>query len=128
MSVRILIVDDHEVLREGVKSFLSRSRPDWEICGEATDGDEGIRCAQELEPDLIILDVTMPRMNGFEALSRMRQLGLRTPVLIFTTHRLAADVPKVGAQGYVLKSEAAHQLVLAIDTLLVGGTFFGAAP
>lgn len=131
MSARILIVDDHEVLREGLRSLLAKSRPDWNICGEATDGEQAIQQVQELKPDLVILDITMPRMSGLEASSRMRKLGLRTPHLIFTTHdseRLEIEVRKAGAQGYVVKSQAARDLVQAIDALLAGGTFFGAPP
>ena len=129
MSIRILVVDDHEVLREGIRSLLGRLRPAWEICGEATDGDEAIQMAQEMTPDVILMDITMPRLSGLEASSRIRtQLGLSIPILIFTTHesdRLFADVREVGAQGYVLKSQAGKNLILAIDTILAGGTFFG---
>ena len=131
MSARILIVDDHEVLREGLRSLLAKSRPDWEVCGEATDGEQAIQSVQELKPDLVILDITMPRVSGLEASSRMRKLRLDVPVLIFTTHhseRLEIEVRKAGAQGYVLKSQAARDLVQAIDTILAGGTFFGAPP
>ena len=131
MSARILIVDDHEVLREGLKSLLAKSRPDFTICGEATDGEQAIQLVRELKPDLVILDITMPRMSGLEASSRMRKLRLDVPVLIFTTHhseRLNTEVRKAGAQGYVLKSQAARDLVQAIDTILSGGTFFGAPP
>lgn len=128
MSARILIVDDHEVLREGLKSLLAKLRPDWIICGEATDGKEAIQVAQELKPDLMILDITMPHLSGFEAAAQMRSSGMIFPILIFTTHqseRLAADVQQAGAQGYVLKSQAARDLVLAIDALLAGGAFWG---
>jgi DNA-binding NarL/FixJ family response regulator len=131
MSVRIVIVDDHEVLREGVRSLLAKLRPDWTICGEATDGDEAIQLAQELRPDLVILDITMPRLSGLEAAAHMRKLRFTFPILIFTTHqseRLSADVRESGAQGYVLKSQAARNLVMAIDALLAGGTFFGTPP
>jgi DNA-binding NarL/FixJ family response regulator len=131
MNARILIADDHEVLREGLKSLLAKSRPDWEICGEATNGDEAIRYVQEQKPDLLVLDITMPGLSGLEASQHIRKLGVRVPVLIFTTHhsdRLSLEVQQAGAQGYVLKSQAARNLVLAIDTLLAGGTFFGAPP
>jgi DNA-binding NarL/FixJ family response regulator len=127
MNVRILIVDDHEVLREGLKSLLAKLRPDWTICGEATDGDEAIQLARDLRPDLVILDITMPRLSGLEAAAQMRKLRFTFPILIFRTHqseRLTADVRDSGAQGYVLKSQAAHNLVFAIDALLAGGTFF----
>ncbi len=128
MTTRILIVDDHEIVQEGLRSPLAKARPDWEICGEATDGQQAIGFARELKPDLVILDITMPRMSGLEASLRMRKLGLTVPILIFTTHdseRLATEVRHVGAQGYVLKSQAVHHLVHAIDAILAGGTFFG---
>ena len=129
--MRILIVDDHEIVREGLRSHLAKSRPEWEICGEAMDGEQAIQLTRELKPDIVILDITMPRMSGLEASSRMRKLGFNAPVLIFTTHdsaRLATEVRQAGAQGYVLKSQAVRDLVQAIDTLHAGGTFFGAPP
>lgn len=128
MAVRILMVDDHEILREGVRSLLAKFRPDWEICGEAADGDEAISLARKLKPDIIILDITMPKMSGLEACTRMRKAGMKVPVLIFTTHKsetLDSEVRRAGAQGYVLKSQAARSLVAAIDEILAGGTFFG---
>lgn len=131
MKARILLVDDHEVLREGLKSLLANARPEWEICGEATDGAQAIQLVTELQPDLVILDISMPVMSGLEAASQMRRKGINVPLLIFTTHesdRLAVDVRKVGAQGYVLKSQAARDLVQAMDALLGGGTFFGGPP
>lgn len=130
MKTGIVIVDDHEVLREGVKALLAKSRPDLKVCGEAMDGVEAVEIAQTRQPDLLILDITMPRMSGLEAAARIRDLGLKVPVLIFTTHdseRLETEVRKAGAQGYVLKSQAGRDLVLAIDTILAGGSFFGAA-
>lgn len=131
MKARILLVDDHEVLREGLKSLLAKARPEWEISGEATDGAQAIQLVTELKPDLVILDISMPVMSGLEAASQMRKKGINVPLLIFTTHesdRLEGDVRKVGAQGYVLKSQAARNLVQAMDALLGGGTFFGAPP
>lgn len=131
MKARILLVDDHEVLREGLKSLLAKARPDWEICGEATDGAQAMRLVTECNPDLVILDISMPVMSGLEAATQMRKKGINVPLLIFTTHesdRLETEVRKVGAQGYVLKSQAARNLVQAMDALLGGGTFFGAPP
>lgn len=128
MEARILLVDDHEVLREGLKSLLAKARPEWQVCGEATDGAQAVELVSELQPDIVILDISMPVMSGMEAAGVIRKKGINTPFLIFTTHdseRLEAEVRKVGAQGYVLKSQAARNLVLAIDALLSGGTFFG---
>ena len=128
MSVKILIVDDHEVVREGVRIIINRARQDWEICGEATNGKEAIEAAARLKPDIILLDITMPEMNGFDAASRIFGRGLGGQILIFTMHEsgeLTRDARQVGARGYVTKSDAARDLVLAIETLLSGGTFFG---
>jgi len=127
MKARILIVDDHEVLREGLKSLLARLRPEWEICGEACDGEQAIEFVRKQRPDIVILDITIPGISGLEALSQMRKLGLQSPVLIFTIHyseHLAIEVRKAGAQGYVLKSHAARKLVMAIDAILAGGSFY----
>jgi DNA-binding NarL/FixJ family response regulator len=128
MPIKILLVDDHEVLREGVRAILKRARPQWEICGEASSGVEAIEATKRLKPDIVLLDITMPEMSGLEAASRITALGLNARILIFTMHEsgeLANDARRVGALGYVSKSDASRQLVLAIETLLSGGTFFG---
>jgi DNA-binding NarL/FixJ family response regulator len=127
MAAKILIVDDHDVVRQGVRSIISRARPHWEICGEASDGQEAVRAALDLKPDVVVLDVTMPVMNGLEAASRIVKKGAGSRVLILTMHeseRLYADVREVGAHGYVQKSQAGRDLIRAIDILLAGGTFF----
>ena len=131
MKAKILIADDHEIVRQGMKSLLSSARPEWEICGEAKDGNRAVEAARDLRPDIAVLDITMPGMNGLEAAARMRKLGVTCPILMFTMHessRLGTDVRRVGAQGYVVKSQAARDLVIAIDALLAGGTFFGTPP
>jgi DNA-binding NarL/FixJ family response regulator len=128
MSARILIVDDHEVVREGVRIIINRARREWEICGEATNGQEAIEAAARLKPDIILLDITMPVMSGLDAATRIARLGLTSQILIFTMHEsgeLTHDARRVGARGYVTKSDAARDLVVAIETLLSGGTFFG---
>jgi DNA-binding NarL/FixJ family response regulator len=128
MPVKILVVDDHEIVRQGIRSLLMRSRPEWEICGEATNGRDAIEAVRNLKPDVVILDVTMPVMSGLEAAQQIRKLGVATRILIFTMHeskRLAGEVREVGAHGVVLKVQAARDLIQAIDALLAGGTFFG---
>jgi DNA-binding NarL/FixJ family response regulator len=125
MSARILVADDHEVVRQGIRAIL-QARPDWEICGEAVDGREAIRLAKQLQPDVIIMDITMPHMSGLEASQEIARLQL-SRVLIFTMHEsksLAPSVRKAGAHGYVVKSRAARDLIEALDRLLGGGTFF----
>jgi DNA-binding NarL/FixJ family response regulator len=126
MSARILIADDHEVVRQGIRAIL-QARPDWQICGEAVNGREAISLTKELNPDVVIMDITMPHMSGLEASQEIAKLQLPSRVLIFTMHEsksLAPSVRKAGAQGYVVKSRAAQDLIDALDRLLGGGTFF----
>jgi DNA-binding NarL/FixJ family response regulator len=128
MSARILIVDDHEVIRQGVRSVLMRARPEWEICGEASDGKQAIKAVLRLKPDVVILDVTMPTMSGLQAAPQIARLAKDCRILIFTMHeseRMASDVRALGAHGYVQKSQAGRDLIVAIEALLAGGTFFG---
>jgi DNA-binding NarL/FixJ family response regulator len=130
MSTKILIVDDHDVVRHGLRTFLA-VRPDWEICGEARTGQEAIEAVASLKPDLAILDITMPGMSGLEAASRIRALGTPIRILIFTMHespRIAMDVNEAGAHGFVQKSQASRDLILAVERLLAGDTFFGQGP
>ena len=127
MATRILLVDDHEIVREGIRTLITRSRPEWEICGEARDGEEALVAVRALRPDVVILDITMPKMSGLEAAPRIAKLGLGCRVLMFTMHdsdRLSTEVRQAAAQGLVLKSQAARDLVRAVDRLLDGGTFF----
>ncbi len=126
MAVKILIADDHEIVRQGIRRVLE-VKPEWEICGEASNGQEAVRMAQELSPDIIIMDVTMPVMSGFEAADEISRLPLGSRVLFFTMHdsgSMAGSVRKSGAHGYVVKSRAAQDLVQALERLLRGGTFF----
>lgn len=128
MSARILIVDDHEIVREGIRTLIVRSRRDWEICGEASDGEQAVGAIMALKPDVVILDITMPKLSGLEAASQIAGLGLNCRVLMFTMHeseRLGSEVRQANAQGFVLKSQAARDLIRAVDCLLGGGTFFG---
>ena len=129
MAAKILIVDDHEVVREGIRNLITRTRPQWEICGEAVNAQDAIEAARTLNPDVTVLDITMPGMSGLEAASAIVAAGSR--VLIFTMHEsghLAAEVFQAGAQGFVLKSQAGKDLIRAIERVLVGGTFFGSEP
>jgi len=126
--MKILIVDDHEIVREGVRTLLAKSRPEWDICGEARNGRDAIAAARDLRPDLVVMDISMPGLSGLEVVPRLRELGINSLVLMFTMHessRLGSEARRAGAQGYVLKSQAAFDLVRAIDTLLAGGTFYG---
>jgi DNA-binding NarL/FixJ family response regulator len=127
MESKILIVDDHEVVRQGIRTIL-RARPQWEVCGEAVNGRDAIEKARRLDPDVIIMDITMPEMSGIEATREISKLKLRASVLVFTMHEsknLASTVREAGARGFVLKSHAARDLLDALEALMSGGTFFG---
>src|ERR1700733_15398291 len=128
MLPRILIADDHEIVREGVSTLITRARPDWHICGHATNGKETINAAMTLGPDVIILDITMPGLSGLEAAQKILELGTGCRIVMFTMHEsesLESEVRGAGAHGFVLKSQAAQNLIVAIETLLSGGTFYG---
>ena len=128
MPIRILIVDDHEIVRQGVRTLLANNRPHWQVCGEARDGREAILLAAELKPDAIILDVTMPVMGGLNAAQVILEADRDAKVLIFTmqeSRTLSKLVQQSGAHGFVLKSQAARDLIVALDKVLAGGTFFG---
>jgi DNA-binding NarL/FixJ family response regulator len=127
MTHRILIADDHEIVREGIRTLINRSRPEWEICGEAGTGEEAIEAVRTLKPEVVILDITMPKMSGLAAAPRIAKLGLGCRVLMFTMHdseRLSTEVRQAQAQGLVLKSQAARDLIRAIERVLAGETFF----
>src|ERR1700737_1299694 len=109
MPARILLVDDHEIVREGIRTLIARSRPEWEICGEAKNGEEALEAVKALKPDVVILDITMPKMSGLEAAPQIAKLGLGCRVLMFTMHeseRLTSDVRQAEPQGLVLKLKA----------------------
>jgi DNA-binding NarL/FixJ family response regulator len=126
IMLRVLIADDHAAVRKGVCTILSQ-RLDIEVCGEAENGREAIEKAKALDPDLIILDVTMPVLSGFEAAREIRKVLPKTPVLILTMHRsrqLIEEAKKLGLNGYVAKTQATETLLQAVDTVLAGGTFY----
>ena len=123
---RILVVDDHPPFRHMLRSFLELN-PNWEVCGEASDGWEAIKRTTELHPDIIIMDLDMPKLNGLEATRRIHELLPSARILILTFHENSI-LPKIaqesGAQGYVLKSETFDVLTRAIETLGSTDMFF----
>ncbi len=127
MSVlRILIADDHEVARKGIRSLLE-SHAGWEVCGEAGDGRDAVECASRLKPDVLLLDIGMPNLNGLDA---ARQILATTPearILILTVHdseQMVREVLAVGARGFLLKSDAGRDLLAAVEALQHRQTFF----
>jgi DNA-binding NarL/FixJ family response regulator len=121
-----LIADDHEIVRKGICSILE-SRKNIDICGEASNGQDAVEKASQLNPDLIILDVTMPNLDGFAAARQIRTFLPEVPILILSMHAghsVVREAQQAGAQGFVSKSEAGHVLLKAVDAVLQGQTFF----
>jgi DNA-binding NarL/FixJ family response regulator len=119
-KVRIVIAEDHTILREGLKSLLS-SNPDFEIIGEAEDGREAIRCVEKFKPDLILMDLSMPRINGLDAIKEIKKRFSETKILVLTVHKTEEYILatlKSGADGYILKDSTHAELVLAVKNVL----------
>jgi DNA-binding NarL/FixJ family response regulator len=125
-SVRILIADDHELFRRGLAAELTQV-PGWVVAGEASNGRDAVELAAALRPELVVLDLTMPELNGLEAARKIISANPAARVLILTAHeseQLVREVLSAGAQGYVLKSDAGRILIAALQSLLDGRSFF----
>lgn len=122
MSIRILLVDDHTLFRSGLKALLSR-QADFEVVGEASDGLEGVKLAEQLKPDLVLLDLDMPVMNGTEALAQMLAINRDLPVVMLTVSEDAEDLKEafvLGARGYLVKNIDAEYLVNSVRQVVAG--------
>lgn len=124
--LRILIADDHEVARHGIRALLE-GHAGWDICAEAKDGREAVELASTVSPDLILLDIGMPNLNGLEAARQILASSPDTPILILTMHdseQVVREVLRAGARGFLLKSDAGRDLVAAVEALQMKRTFF----
>ncbi len=118
-SLRILIADDHDLMRRGIKGMLV-SRSGWEVCGEASTGREAVKLAGEMKPDIAILDISMPDLNGVDAAKRIRKESPNTEILILSMHysdQLIRDILEAGVRGYIVKSDSDRDLIIAVETL-----------
>ena len=125
MTIRILLVDDHPIVRQGLKTLLE-GHSGWEVIGEASDGAEAVEKAKDLSPDVMVLDVTMPRMNGLEACRLLRQECPGLEILFVTQHdspQMMREALRCGALGYVIKSNAPRDLLAAVDAVSRHRTF-----
>jgi DNA-binding NarL/FixJ family response regulator len=123
---RILLVDDHEVVRRGLRALLE-THPGWVVCGEAADGRTAVSLARTLAPHVVVMDLTMPELNGLEATRQILDKAGQVQVLILSMHeseQFVREVLGAGARGYVLKSDAGRDLIAAVETLLQGKPFF----
>jgi len=118
-KLRILIADDHEVIRHGVRAMIEKEAG-WEVCGEAVDGRKAVALAEKLKPDVVVLDLGMPELNGLDAARQIKRAHSKTEVLIFTgeeSDQVIHDVFATGARSYILKSDLGQHLVAAIRAL-----------
>jgi DNA-binding NarL/FixJ family response regulator len=126
MKLRILIADDHEVVRRGLCTLL-QAHEGWEICGEAKDGREAVEMAKQLKPDVVILDVGMPNLNGLAAARQVAQQDANQKIIVLTitdSDQVIREALDAGARGFVLKSDAARDLVSAVEALQRNRMFF----
>lgn len=124
-KIRVLLVDDHAVLRAGLRALLA-GEPDMEVVGEATDGEDALVQTVRLHPDVVVMDIAMPRLNGLDAIRRLRELGQPCKVLVLTMHaeeQYLLQVLRAGGSGYVLKASADTELMEAIRTVHRGEAF-----
>lgn len=123
---RVLIADDHEVVRRGIREMLQQNSH-LEVCGEASDGREAVKMAAELKPNIVIIDIGMPQLNGLEATRQIVRQNPAVKVLVLTMHeseQIVREVLAAGARGYLLKSDAGRDLIAALDAIAGRKTFF----
>jgi DNA-binding NarL/FixJ family response regulator len=126
MGLRILVADDHDLMRRGLRSMLE-THPGWEICGEAHTGAEAVAKVQELKPNVAIIDISMPEMDGLEASRQIRKESPKTEILLLSMHysdQLIRDILEAGVRGFVVKSDSDRDLVLAVEALANHKPFF----
>jgi DNA-binding NarL/FixJ family response regulator len=126
MSLRILVADDHDLMRLGIRALLA-AHEGWEVCGEARNGREAIAKTEQLKPDIAILDISMPEMNGLEAARRIRKIHPATEVLILSVHysdQLIREIVSAGARGFLVKGDSERDLITAIEALSKHKSFF----
>jgi two-component system response regulator NreC len=124
MRIRVLLVDDHLMMRQGLKTLLEREGVD--VVGEAADGREAIRLARQLRPDVAVVDLVMPLLNGIDAAREINKVSRKTKTILLTMHtedRYVIEALKAGVKGYVLKTQAASDLVVAISQVFEGTTY-----
>lgn len=120
MPIRVLLVDDHELVRKGIKALFNGSS-DWHICGEAANGKEAVEKAVNLNPDLILMDISMPVMNGIEATKQIRKLRPHAKIVMLTMHdspQIAAQTKQAGADACLVKSGGVEELLHSVSAIM----------
>ena len=117
MTTRILIVDDHEVVRMGIRLLFSNNGP-LQVCGEAEDGPDALEKVLELAPDVVILDLTMPGMNGFETAARMREIAPTVKIVFYSIHEIPATARISGGDAFISKAAASQELIMTVNRVM----------
>jgi len=129
MAKRIVIVDDHDIIRAGIKSVL-KPHAEYEVCAEAKNGDEALECVEKFKPDILLLDISMPKIGGLDIIARVKRVSPQTKIIIISVHKLGAYVLKAlrqGVSGYLNKDNVAEELILALSRVGAGKVYLGEA-
>jgi len=125
-SLRIMIADDHDLVLRGLKTLLE-THPGWKVCAEARNGREAVAMAENVKPDIAIMDVSMPDLNGIEAVRRIKKVSPSTEMLVLSMHQtdqLIREIIEAGAKGYIVKSDSDRSLIAAVEALELHKPFF----
>jgi DNA-binding NarL/FixJ family response regulator len=129
MAIKLLIVDDHDIIRAGIKSVLA-GHSAYSVCGEASNGEEAIKSVEELKPDILLLDISMPKVGGLDIISRIKRISPKTKIIIISVHKLGTYVLKAlrqGVNGYLNKDNVAEELIIALGRVAGGNIYLGQA-
>lgn len=129
MSITIIIADDHDIIREGIKSVLSM-RPEYKVCAEASNGEDAVELVSKFKPDILLLDISMPKLSGLEVIQRVKRVSAKTKVIVITVHKMGAYVLKAlrsGVSGYINKENVVEELIPALTQVTRGKTYLGSS-
>lgn len=129
MAISVLIADDHDIVREGIRSILE-SHTEYKVCAEARDGEETVDLVRKFKPDILLLDITMPKRSGLDVITQIQHISASTKIIIISVHKMGAYILKalrLGVSGYFNKDNVVEELIPALSRVVAGGVFLGAA-
>lgn len=129
MAINVLIADDHDIIREGIKSIL-KPHSEYKVCAEAKDGEEAVELVRQFKPDILLLDITMPKESGLDIIELIQHISPATKIIILTVHKMGAYILKalhLGVSGYFNKDNVVEELIPALSRVVAGGVYLGSA-